>query len=568
VTTTKSFARPKGAAHGPIEASASTLAEREAGVLAQEQAVVSREHGASRRELGVGQREKAAELREKAVEMREKAVERAERTAEQGEKALRSRRKAARAKELLGARLQGELREANEQLVVATVRAQTLTEAAEQTTAQMTHMAEHDVLTGLPNRALLADRLERAIAFAQRHGKKVALMYLDLDHFKRINDSLGHAIGDALLRSVAKRLRVSVRLSDTVSRQGGDEFMVLLAEVEDAENAAVIAEKLMNAMARPHVIGGHRLHVTPSIGISVYPDDGADVEAIVRNADTAMYHAKQMGRHTYQMFTPDMKALAISRQSVEQALHRALERRRFVLYYQPKVNLETGTITGAEALLRWQRTSRGLVHPTQFVSVAEDCGLILPLGKWVLREACRQARAWLLADLDLGLIAVNVSAVEFRSKDFLAGVLDILEDTGLSPQRLEIELTESGLMQDTRQTMSTLKTLKNLGVTIAIDDFGTGYSNLAYLQSFPIDELKIDQSFVQGIHGDAGGALVSAIIAIGASLKMRVVAEGVETHEQLTFLRSHHCTEGQGYYFGRPMAAEEFATLLATGRPA
>ncbi len=396
--------------------------------------------------------------------------------------------------------------------------------------------------------------------------KKVALMYLDLDHFKHINDSLGHEVGDQLLQSVAKRLQACVRLSDTVSRQGGDEFVVLLAEVEDVQDAVLTAEKLIEAMAKPHLIDGHQLHVTLSIGISLYPDDGKDVEAVIRNADTAMYQAKKNGRNNYQVFTPDMNVRAVARQSIEQALHHALEQHEFVLHYQPKVNLDTGAITGAEALLRWQRSDHQLVCPAQFVSIAEDCGLILPIGKWVLREACRQTQAWLQAGLDLGQIAVNVSAVEFHGKDFLDGVRTILNDTGLDPHHLEFELTESGLMQDTEQTTEILHALKDLGVQIAIDDFGTGYSSLSYLWRFPIDELKIDQSFVQAIDGDTGdaAAIVSAVIAMGASLKQRVVAEGIETRQQLAFLQSHHCAEGQGYYFGRPVPAEKFAALLVT----
>jgi diguanylate cyclase (GGDEF)-like protein len=441
-----------------------------------------------------------------------------------------------------------------------------MTEVAEHTARQMAHMAEHDVLTGLPNRALLNDRLERSIALARRQGKKVALMYIDLDHFKNINDSLGHGVGDQLLQSIARRLTGCVRLSDTVSRHGGDEFVVLLADVEDAEGAALTAQKLIDAMVQPHVIGIHRLHVTLSIGISLFPDDGKDIESVVRNADTAMYHAKKHGRNKYQIFTPDMKIRAVKRQSIRQALRHALESSMFVLHYQPKMNLKTGSITGAEALLRWQRSNRRLFYPTQFISIAEDCGLIVPIGRWVLGEACRQMQAWLQAGLNLGGIAVNVSAVEFQGKDFLAGVRDILSESGLDPHYLTIELTESSMMHDTQQTMEILHNLKDLGVQVAIDDFGTGYSSLSYLRSFPIDELKIDQSFVQDIDGNAGEAIVSAVIAIGKSLKQRVVAEGIETHKQFAFLQSHECVEGQGYYLGRPVDAGEFASLVSASR--
>ncbi len=552
------FRRRKGATGQPLganesarsaaSAAAKPLAEREAAVLADEEAVLSRTETANRRQEAADRREEAADRREVVADRREEA---------------------ARAMAALGARTGKHLREANERLVVATVRAQTMTETAEQATAQMTYMAEHDFLTGLPNRSLLTDRLAQSIALAQRHGNRVALMYLDLDHFKHINDSLGHAVGDQLLQSVAKRLQECIRHSDTVCRQGGDEFVVLLAEVEAVRDAALAAEKLIGAMAEPYLIGGHRLHVTLSIGISLYPDDGKDVEALVRNADTAMYHAKKNGRNNYEVFTPEMNVRAVARRSVEVALHHALDQRELMLHYQPKVNLETGAITGAEALLRLQRSDHELVYPAQFVSIAEDCGLILPIGKWVLREACRQTAAWLQAGLDMGQIAVNVSAVEFHSKDFLAGVRAILNDTGLDPRHLELELTESGLMQDVEPTTAILHALKDLGVQIAVDDFGTGYSSLSYLRRFPIDTLKIDQSFVQDIHGDTEEAIiVSAIIAMGKSLKLRVVAEGIETRPQLTFLQSQRCAEGQGFFFSRPVVAEEFAALLVTGRQA
>jgi len=506
--------------------------------------------------------EEAAKLHEQVAVLRKEAASLRQENAYLREYFLRTGRKTAGAKTELNVFTEALLREANEQLVVAAVRAQTMTENAQQTALQMTHMAKHDFLTGLPNRMLLNDRLERSIALAKRQDKKVALMYMDVDHFKHINDSLGHMIGDQLLQSVAKRLHACVRLSDTVSREGGDEFVVLLADVEDAHGAALTAQKLIEAMAEPHLIGIHRLHVTLSIGISLYPDDGKDIESVIRNADTAMYHAKKNGRNNYQVFTPDMKVRAVKRQFVKQALHRALEQNTFVLHYQPKVNLASGSITGAEALLRWQRSNQRIAYPAQFLSVAEDSGLIGPIGRWVLGEACRQAQTWLKSGLDFGQIAVNISAMEFQGKDFLAGVRNILNDTALDPHHLTIELTETGMMQDTQQTMEILQTLKDLGVKIAIDDFGTGYSSLSYLRSFPIDELKIDQSFVQAIDSDAGDAIVSAVISIGKSLKHQVVAEGVETQKQLDFLQSQHCAEGQGYLFGYPVTAEEFTTLL------
>ncbi|MFZ2853886.1 MAG: EAL domain-containing protein [Rhodocyclaceae bacterium] len=461
------------------------------------------------------------------------------------------------------ARMESHLREANERLVVALVRAQTMADTAAQALERLAHMAEHDVLTGLPNRALLTDRLTQAIAFAQRHGKKVGLMYLDIDHFKHINDSLGHLIGDQLLQSTAKRLQACVRHSDTVSRQGGDEFVVLLAEVEAEHDAILSAEKLIEAMLKPHLIGSHSLHVTLSIGISLYPDDSKDVEALLKNADTAMYHAKRSGRSNYQRFTPNMNAHERERQSVEAILRHGLDQGDFVLHYQPKVNLETGAITGAEALVRLKNDHQ-LVFPTAFVGIAEDSGLIVPIGQWVLREACRQMAAWLKSGLAIGLVAVNVSSVEFHSKGFLASVLSILDDSGLDPHCLELELTESGLMQDTEMTMATLRALKEAGIRIAIDDFGTGYSSLSYLRRLPLDTLKIDQSFVRDL--DVDQAIIGAIIAMGRSLKLQVIAEGVETPQQLAFLQANLCPEGQGYHFSRPLAAGEFATLLAGAR--
>jgi diguanylate cyclase (GGDEF)-like protein len=519
-------------------ATAKNLAKRETEVIADEEAVLGREEETS--------------LREEVVDLREEVVDKRE-------KVLRTHKKTEKARIALSK----QLRDANEQLILATVHAQIMTEAAEQTVAIMTHMAEHDFLTGLPNRALLTDRLAQAMALAQRHGKKVALMYLDIDNFKHINDSLGHAIGDLLLQSVAQRLLTCVRLSDTVSRQGGDEFVVMLPDAEDVPDVAHTAKKLIAAVAKPHLVADHQLHITLSIGISLYPDDGKDVETVFRNADIAMYQAKKSGRNNYKMFTPEMNVRAIARQSIEQALHRALKESEFVLHYQPKVNLETGAITGAEALIRWQRSAHRLVSPTQFVSIAEECGLIQSIGRWVLREACRQAQLWLQAGLDLGQIAVNVSPVEFHGKNFLAGIRTILNDTGLDPHRLELELTESGMMQDMEQTMAILHALKELGVQIAVDDFGTGYSSLSYLHRFPIDTLKIDRSFVQDRDGEP---IVSAVIAMGTSLKQRIVAEGIETKRQLAFLQSQHCAEGQGFYFGRPVAAEEFVTMLVSGR--
>jgi diguanylate cyclase (GGDEF)-like protein/PAS domain S-box-containing protein len=440
--------------------------------------------------------------------------------------------------------------------------------AARAMATQMTHSAEHDFLTGLPNRLLLNDRLSQAITLAARHRKNVAVLFLDLDGFKHINDSLGHAIGDKLLRSVARRLVMCVRDADTVSRQGGDEFVVLLSEVERSEDAAITARRMLECVAAVHSIDQHDLHVTTSIGVSVYPHDGLDSDTLVKNADTAMYQAKANGRQRYQFFEAAMNIRAVERQFIEEGLRRALERREFGLHFQPKVNLRTGQIAGAEALIRWEHPMRGLISPAQFIPVAEDCGLILPIGNWVLREACKQARDWMDAGLPLRTIAVNISAMEFRNESFLQGVVAILGETGLDPRTLELELTESVLMKHAASTELILETLRTRGVQLSVDDFGTGYSSLSYLRKFPIHALKIDQSFVRQITTTPDEtSLVTAVISMGKSLKLRLVAEGVETREEMTFLQNQQCDEGQGYYFSTPLPPDEFARLLARGIP-
>jgi len=434
--------------------------------------------------------------------------------------------------------------------------------------AEMTYSAQHDFLTGLPNRMLLNDRVSQAIVLAPRHSNKVAILFLDLDGFKHINDSLGHPIGDKLLQSIAKRLVDCVRSSDTVSRQGGDEFVVLLSEVHRPEDAAISALRILQAVAEAHPIDQHDLHVTASIGVSVYPDDGQDAETLIKNADTAMYQAKENGRQSYQFFKPAMNVRAVERQSIEENLRRALERQEFALHYQPKINLRTGEISGAEALLRWMHPVRGPVSPAQFIPVAEDCGLILPIGQWVLREACRQARAWADAGLPLATMAVNISSMEFREDNFIESVFTTLSETGLDPKSLELELTESVLMKRAESAASILETLRARGVHIAVDDFGTGYSSLSYLRKFPIDALKIDQSFVRQITSAPDDTtIVTAVISMGRSLKLRVVAEGVETQEELAFLQARLCDEAQGYYFSHPVPPQQFAKLLKSGIP-
>jgi diguanylate cyclase (GGDEF)-like protein/PAS domain S-box-containing protein len=438
--------------------------------------------------------------------------------------------------------------------------------AARAMSSQMTHSAQHDVMTNLPNRLLLNDRITQSISLARRQSRPIAVIFLDLDRFKYINDSLGHAIGDQLLQSVSRRLLASVRGSDTVSRQGGDEFVILLSEIAYPEDAATSANKILHSLSAPHSIEGQDLHIDGSIGISVYPEDGADAETLIKNADTAMYHAKENGRNNFQFFKAEMNVKAVERQSLEGSLRRALERKEFLLHYQPKVNLETGEITGVEALIRWRQPDRGLVPPSQFVPIAEDCGLIIQIGRWVLREACRQARAWQRAGLPPVPITVNVSAVEFRDKGFVEGVRTILSETGLPARYLELELTEGVLMEDAESAAAVLLELKAMGERLAVDDFGTGYSSLSYLRKFPIDALKIDKSFIHQDTADPDeSTIVRAVIAMGQSLRLRVVAEGVETLEELMVLQGLDCDEAQGFYFSQPVAAAQFADLLQRG---
>ena len=433
---------------------------------------------------------------------------------------------------------------------------------------ETTYLAQHDAVTNLPNRLVLNDRISQAISLARRRKTATAVVFLDLDRFKYINDSLGHAIGDGLLQSISVRLVASVRDSDTVTRQGGDEFVILLTEIANSQDAAKSAKRILLSLTAPHVIGGHELHIDGSIGISVYPVDGEDAETLVQNAETAMYHAKETGRNNFQYFTAEMNAKVVARQSLEASLRRALEREEFLLHYQPKVDLNTGEITSVEALIRWQHPDRGLVSPAEFVPIAEDSGLIVPIGRWVLREACRQSRAWQDAGLPPIPTAVNVSSVEFRKTDFVESVQTILRETGLEARYLELELTEGVLMDDAKFTASVLQELKGMGIRLAADDFGTGYSSLSYLREFPIDILKIDRSFINQITADCDGStIVDAIISMGKSLKHVVVAEGIETEEQRAYLQAHHCQEGQGYLFSRPLPVAQFAALLQAGIP-
>jgi len=428
---------------------------------------------------------------------------------------------------------------------------------------ELAHAACHDALTGLPNRVLMTDRVSQAILLARRQRSQSAILFIDLDGFKHINDSLGHVIGDKLLQSVSGRLLACVRAPDTVCRQGGDEFVVLLQELRHASDAAITAKRMLRAIAAVYLIDNREIFVTGSIGVSVYPGDGTDAETLIKNADAAMYQAKRNGHHDYRFFDPDIDDHAAERYSTEQSLRGALERKEFTLHYQPKFDLKSGAISGAEALLRWTHPVLGSVLPSRFIPIAEESGLIVPIGAWVLHEACLQARAWAEAGLTVAPIAVNVSAVQFRSESFLQNLFADLSETGLDPQSLALEMTESVLMRSPELTAPILRALKEKGISVSVDDFGTGYSSLSYLRNFPLDALKIDRSFVQHL-GDASHdrAIVRSIISLGQSLHLRVVAEGIETLQDLNFLKDQGCDEGQGYYFFRPLPALQFAGLL------
>jgi diguanylate cyclase (GGDEF)-like protein/PAS domain S-box-containing protein len=434
------------------------------------------------------------------------------------------------------------------------------------TTLRMAYLAQHDSLTDLPNRILFSDRLSEAMTLASRYRRQLAVLFLDVDRFKHVNDSLGHDIGDRLLQSVAQRLLGCVRASDTVSRQGGDEFVILLSELTHAEDATVCADKILETLRMPHRIDKYDVQVTASIGIVTYPDDGTDCESLMKHADFAMYHAKENGRDNRQFFKRDLNQRAVKRQSLEDSMRHALERQEFSLHYQPKVNLENGEIVGVEALIRWLHPDLGLVSPAEFIPIAEECGLMVPIGRWVLGQACHQAQAWQEIGLAPIRIAVNISAAELRAWDFLRGVGVILAETGLDPHLLELELTETFLMQDSKAMLAVLQELKRLGLKLALDDFGTGYSSLNHLKRFPIDTLKIDRSFVRGVTTNSDDAsIVCAVISMGKNLHMRVVAEGVETREQLAFLQDRECPLGQGYYFSQPLTGRACTQLLRRG---
>jgi diguanylate cyclase (GGDEF)-like protein/PAS domain S-box-containing protein len=424
---------------------------------------------------------------------------------------------------------------------------------------QIEYQAYHDALTGLPNRRLFRDRLTVALAHARRMKHPLAVMFLDLDRFKVVNDTLGHSIGDELLKAIAARLQVSLREEDSVARMGGDEFTVLLADLRTADAAAKIAQKVLDTVALPLQIEGTELFITTSIGIALFPSDGDSAEELLANADHAMYRAKDAGRNSYQMFTPAMNSRALERLSLENDLRHALDRGELEIHYQPQINIASGRVSGVEALLRWNRPGFGLVGPKDFIPIAEETRLIVPIGEWVLREACRQAREW-QGDRESGFrMAVNLSARQFQHSDLPQVIAGALEHSGLTPSDLELEITESLAMQNTSRTIATLHRLREMGVQIAIDDFGTGHSSLNYLRSFPIDSVKIDQEFVQEIEASAPDrAIVSAVIGMARGLRLRVTAEGVETAAQLEFLREQGCEEVQGFLFGEPVPATAF----------
>ncbi len=429
---------------------------------------------------------------------------------------------------------------------------------------RLNYLAYYDALTGLPNRSLLLDRLRQAMIESERHERLAAVLFLDLDRFKLVNDTLGHEAGDVLLKSAANRLSACVRSGDTVARLGGDEFTIVLANVAHVDDTGRVARKILNAFAAPFQIAGQELFVSPSIGITLFPLDDNDPEALLKNADAAMYHAKDSGRNTFQFFTPELNQRTARRLGLETALRHALERGEFQLHYQPQVDLASGRVTGVEALIRWQRPDIGLVSPLEFIPLAEETGLIVPIGDWVLRTACAQARAWQQAGLPDLRMSVNIAPRQFQQQDLAGVVLRILRETGLDPRRLVLEITEGTIMQNAGAAIETLRTLGALGVGLSLDDFGTGYSSLNYLKRFPLDCLKVDKSFVDDITTDPDvAAIVSAIISMARSLEVQVVAEGVETRAQLEFLRAHGCDAIQGYLFSKPLPAAACGELLA-----
>ena len=428
-------------------------------------------------------------------------------------------------------------------------------------------LAHFDELTELPNRTMFMQTLKRAFSLAQRRGKQFALFFIDLDRFKNINDSLGHESGDQLLQDVARRLRDNLRESDSVARLGGDEFVVLVEDCADPRELNSIAQNILNAVGRPYVLSGQEYHVTGSIGISTYPTDGQDPAALLKNADIAMYLAKDRGKNNFQFYSAQQNAHSFERLALESALRHALGRDEFVLHYQPRVDIPTGRIVGVEALLRWNHPDLPMVLPNQFIPLAEETGLIVPIGRWVLRTACAQSALWRHEGLPALRMAVNLSARQFSDDGLIDDIVDALAQAELAPNGLELEITESMVMQNPERAVTTLNRLREMGISVSIDDFGTGYSSLGYLKRFPIDNVKIDRSFIKDLpHDTDDAAITRAVIAMAQSLRIRVIAEGVETREQLQFLRDHDCNECQGYFLSRPLPASNFALLVTTWR--
>ncbi len=431
---------------------------------------------------------------------------------------------------------------------------------------KVSHLLHYDALTGLPNSTLLGDRLTQAIALGRRHDMQLAVMFIGLDRFKRVNNALGYPVGDQVLQQISEDLLTTVRESDSVFRYGSDEFVMILNDIHHPQQTQSIAEKILKALGRTRHVAGHDLRVTASLGISIYPNDSFQAVELIKNAETAMHNVKEHGPGNFSFFIEDMNLIARRQQTLETAIRWALEHDEFVLHYQPKLDLKSGRVVGAEALIRWYRPEHGWVYPSAFIPVAEDSGLIVPLSQWVLHQACAQAQRWQAQGLAPICVSVNISAIDFRQRDFVPNLAATLEQTGLAPALLELEITESVLMQNVEDTIATLREIKKMGVRLAIDDFGTGYSSLSYLRRFPVDVLKIDQSFIRGMGENTQDMqLISAIISLGKSLDLNIIAEGVETVEQLEFLKARNCEEGQGYLFSKAVAAEDFARLLETG---
>jgi len=425
------------------------------------------------------------------------------------------------------------------------------------------YLATHDALTGLPNRLLFGQLLNHALQSARRYNRELAVFFIDLDRFKMINDTLGHDAGDQLLREIARRLDQVLREIDIVARLGGDEYVVLIEEVTEQSQIITVAQKILSAVIKPIVLKDHEYRITASIGISMYPRDGLDEQSLMKNADIAMYLAKEEGKNNFQFYNPNLKSRSFERLTLETNLREALERDEFSLHYQAKLNLKTNAITGVEALIRWQNPALGAISPMQFIPVAEETGLIIPIGRWVLKTACAQNVVWQDQGLPKVCMAVNLSMRQLMDDNLMQDIRTALQDSGLAPNLLELEITESMLMQNPERIIRILTEIKNLGIRLAIDDFGTGYSSLAQIRHFPIDTLKVDRSFIHDLSKNSEDKTITeAIIAMGKTLSLTVVAEGVETEEQDAFLRSHACDEMQGYYFSKPTPPDQFAELL------